>query len=75
MLHAKGGYSPQRQVLFLLIRSWRIYWMLNQARLKTARYMTVVIVRKGDKRAGLVVDSLIGQMEIVIKSLGKLYQC
>ena len=32
--------------------------------------MTVVIVRKGDKRAGFVVDSLIGQMEIVIKSLG-----
>lgn len=31
----------------------------------------VVIVRKGDKLAGLVVDSLIGQMEIVIKSLGK----
>ena len=32
--------------------------------------MTVVIVRKGDRRAGIVVDSLIGQMEIVIKSLG-----
>ena len=31
----------------------------------------VVIVRKGDKLAGLVVDSLIGQLEIVIKSLGK----
>ena len=33
--------------------------------------VVVVIVRKGDKLAGLVVDSLIGQMEIVIKSLGK----
>jgi two-component system chemotaxis sensor kinase CheA len=33
--------------------------------------ITVVIVRKGDKLAGLVVDSLIGQLEIVIKSLGK----
>jgi two-component system chemotaxis sensor kinase CheA len=33
--------------------------------------ITVVIVSKGDKLAGLVVDSLIGQMEIVIKSLGK----
>ena len=31
----------------------------------------IVIVRKGDKLAGLVVDNLIGQMEIVIKSLGK----
>lgn len=33
--------------------------------------LTVVIVKKGDKQAGLVVDSLIGQLEIVIKSLGK----
>ena len=33
--------------------------------------ITVVVVRKGDKQAGRVVDSLIGQMEIVIKSLGK----
>lgn len=33
--------------------------------------MTVVIVKKGDKLAGLVVDNLMGQQEIVIKSLGK----
>jgi len=31
----------------------------------------VVIVKKGDKDAGLIVDKLIGQQEIVIKSLGK----
>ena len=33
--------------------------------------MVVVIVKKGEKLAGLVVDELIGQQEIVIKSLGK----
>ncbi len=33
--------------------------------------LTVVIINKGDKQAGLVVDRLIGQQEIVIKSLGK----
>ena len=33
--------------------------------------LTVVIVTKGDKQAGLVVDNLIGQQEIVIKPLGK----
>ena len=33
--------------------------------------MIVVIAKKGDKLAGLVVDELIGQLEIVIKSLGK----
>ncbi len=33
--------------------------------------LTVVLVKKGDKVAGLVVDNLIGQQEIVIKSPGK----
>ncbi|MEY8392088.1 chemotaxis protein CheA [Lachnospiraceae bacterium 45-W7] len=33
--------------------------------------LTVIIVRKGDKVAGLIVDELDGQQEIVIKSLGK----
>lgn len=33
--------------------------------------LTVVIVKKGDKLAGMVVDRLLGQQEIVIKSLGK----
>lgn len=33
--------------------------------------LIVVIVKKGDKLAGLIVDDLIGQQEIVIKSLGK----
>lgn len=33
--------------------------------------LVVVVVKKGDKLAGLVVDELIGQQEIVIKSLGK----
>ena len=33
--------------------------------------MIVVIVKKGDKLAGLMIDELMGQQEIVIKSLGK----
>ena len=33
-------------------------------------FHSVVLVRKGDKMAGLVVDSFIGQQEIVLKSLG-----
>lgn len=33
--------------------------------------LTVIIVQKGDNLAGLVVDNLMGQQEIVIKSLGK----
>ena len=33
--------------------------------------LTVVIVKKGDRLAGLIVDNLIGQLEIVIKSIGK----
>ncbi|MBR1700996.1 MAG: chemotaxis protein CheA [Lachnospiraceae bacterium] len=38
--------------------------------------LIVVIVKKGDKTAGLIVDDLIGQQEIVIKSLGSyIKQC
>jgi two-component system chemotaxis sensor kinase CheA len=33
--------------------------------------MYVVVARKGERQVGLVVDSLAGQQEIVIKSLGK----
>ncbi|MBR6477403.1 MAG: chemotaxis protein CheA, partial [Lachnospiraceae bacterium] len=33
--------------------------------------MTAVIVKKGDKYAALVIDELLGQLEIVIKPLGK----
>ncbi|OAH53783.1 chemotaxis protein CheA [Domibacillus aminovorans] len=34
------------------------------------RFYSIVIVRKGEKMAGLVVDSFIGQKEVVLKSLG-----
>lgn len=49
---------------------------LNQA-LETEKFdenqkeLTLVIVKKGEKNVGLAVDDLIGQQEIVIKSLGK----
>ena len=33
--------------------------------------LIAVIVKKGDKQAGLIIDDLMGQQEIVIKSLGK----
>lgn len=33
-------------------------------------YISIVIIKKGDKTAGLVVDGFIGQQEVVLKSLG-----
>jgi len=33
--------------------------------------ISVLIIRKGDRMAGLVIDSFIGQQDIVLKSLGK----
>jgi two-component system chemotaxis sensor kinase CheA len=33
--------------------------------------LTAVVVKKGDKNAAFIVDNLIGQQEIVIKTLGK----
>jgi len=39
---------------------------------KEEKSLTCVIVKKGDKFSAFIVDSLIGQQEIVIKSLGKI---
>jgi len=36
------------------------------------KYLTCVVVKKGEKLFGIIVDSLINQQEIVIKSIGKL---
>lgn len=41
-----------------------------QAVEKTDAFYSIIIVRKGEKLAGLVVDSFIGQQEVVLKSLG-----
>lgn len=50
----------------------RLNTVLDVASTKTEEEsMVVVIVKKGDKLAGLVIDNLMGQQEIVIKSLGK----
>ncbi|WP_137789648.1 chemotaxis protein CheA [Bacillus sp. E(2018)] len=38
---------------------------------ESGQHVPVVVVRKGDKMAALVVDSFIGQQEIVLKSLGQ----
>ncbi len=43
-----------------------------EPRENTEETMTVVICKKGDTLGGIIVDNLIGQLEIVIKSLGKL---
>ncbi|SHG93134.1 chemotaxis protein CheA [Tepidibacter thalassicus] len=44
---------------------------IDEKREKDLEEVTVVIVKKGDKDLGVIVDKLIGQQEIVIKSLGK----
>ncbi len=41
---------------------------------KTPKQLTIVIIKKGDKLSGVLVDTFMGQQEIVIKSLGKLLQ-
>ncbi len=45
--------------------------MISRPQRKTAIKTLQFIVKKGDKLAGLVVDELIGQQEVVIKSMGK----
>ena len=58
--------------LEILDRSQRHTELLDiEPREEEPESLTVVIVKKGDSQVGLVVDDLMGQQEIVIKSLGK----
>lgn len=41
---------------------------------ESPRRESVVVVQSGGKEAGLVVDALLGEMQAVIKSLGKIFQ-
>lgn len=56
-----------------LVNLKEIFEMPNNE-LASDGFQSVVIVRKGEKLAGLVVDSFIGQQEIVLKSLGSYLQ-
>lgn len=49
----------------------RLEQILDMEPTEDKESLTVVIVKKGEKFAGLVVDNLMGQQEIVIKSIGK----
>lgn len=62
VIHIRGSVIP-------LIRLEKILDMEPSEKEKES--LTVVIVKKGEKFAGLVVDNLMGQQEIVIKSIGK----
>lgn len=45
-------------------------FMVENGDVNDTDYISVVIVKKGEKIAGLVVDSLVDQQEVVLKSLG-----
>ncbi|GIP62067.1 chemotaxis protein CheA [Virgibacillus pantothenticus] len=47
-----------------------IFAVKQPADAETNAYLSIVIVKKGNKMVGLVVDSFIGQQEVVLKSLG-----
>lgn len=49
----------------------RLHSVLGLPQEEDKELMMGVIVKKGEKQVGFIVDSLIGQQEIVIKSLGK----
>jgi two-component system chemotaxis sensor kinase CheA len=62
VIHLRGSVIP-------LIRLDEV--LDCEPRTEDPEELTVVIVKRGDNQAGLVVDNLMGQQEIVIKSLGK----
>ncbi|HHX59604.1 MAG TPA: chemotaxis protein CheA [Epulopiscium sp.] len=67
-------YVQKQEIILLrnevipIIRLHKLLGVENQEEKET---IMVVIVKKGDKQVGFVIDALIGQQEIVIKSLGK----
>ncbi len=52
----------------------RMEQMLQIPHVKDFEEIFVVVVHAGEAKAGIVVDNLIGQQEIVIKTLGNLFQ-
>ena len=62
MIHLRGSVIP-------IIRLENVLDV--ESRRDPDENIVVVVVKKGDKLAGLVIDELIGQQEIVIKSMGK----
>lgn len=67
-------YVQNQEVVLLrneVIPIIRLHKILGVKKREEKDTMMIVIVRKGDKQVGFVIDDLIGQQEIVIKSLGK----
>lgn len=67
-------YVQNQEVILLrneVIPIIRLHELLGVEREEDKETLMVVIVQKGDKQVGFVIDDLIGQQEIVIKSLGK----
>ncbi len=59
-----------RQEVIPIIKLWEVLQLPHE---DVEDSMNVVIIRMGNKKYGIVVDTLIGQDDIVIKSLGKLF--
>ena len=53
-----------------LVQLHKIFDVPSTSEQKAEEEISVVLVRKGEKMAGLIVDSFIGQQEIVLKALG-----
>lgn len=67
-------YVQKQEIILLrneVIPIIRLHKLLGVAKQEGKETIMVVIVKKGDKQVGFVIDALIGQQEIVIKSLGK----
>lgn len=62
-----------RNIVIPVVRMDRILGVSGVLMDSEKKNLTCVIVKKGDKQSAFIVDSLIGQQEIVIKSIGKIF--
>ena len=72
--HSEIKETYNQKVFLLQEKDVPLVWLKDRLGLEDSGdkkgYETVVVIKKGDKPIGIVVDSYIGQQEIVIKSLG-----
>ncbi|MFZ3577037.1 chemotaxis protein CheA [Virgibacillus sp. DJP39] len=53
-----------------LVSLTEIFHVTTEEESETRKHYSIVVVKKGSKMTGLLVDSLIGQKEVVLKSMG-----
>lgn len=70
ILHAHGQKVMDFRGKVIPLTSLTEVFGVTKSKASSEKYQAIVIVKKGERTTGLIVDSFIGQREVVLKSLG-----